>query len=71
METKLKEFVSLVKKMREAQQELDIYKTMIGPKRKAGEEIDGELYISLATAFINAVFYEDKVDEMLKEWEGK
>ena len=62
-----KEFISLVKKMREAQIECEIVKTMLSTKKK--EDVSDELRTSLLTAESNAVFYEDKVDEYLEKME--
>lgn len=61
------EFVSLVKRMREAQMDKEIVEMRVRYKYEEGLEItkeDNELYASATT---KAVFLEDEVDEYLKK----
>lgn len=61
------EFVSLVKKMREAQIECSVVDMMVRTKKK--EDVSEELMAQFAAVTCNVVFYEDKVDEYLKKME--
>jgi hypothetical protein len=62
-----REFVSLVKRMREAQMECAVVDMMVRTKKK--EDISEELMAQFAAVTCNVVFYEDKVDEYLKKME--
>lgn len=64
-----KEFVYLVKRMREAQIEKDILEMRIRFKIDQDEKISDEDNVEFAAVMCNAVFYEDKVDEYLKKME--
>ena len=61
------EFVSLVKRMREAQMDKDILEMRLRFKIDQDEKISEEDNAEFATAMCNVVFYEDKVDEYLKK----
>ena len=60
---KLKDFATLVKKMREAQMDYEITEMMIKTKR----EISDELKKEFANAACNVAYYEEKVDKRLEE----
>lgn len=62
-----KEFVSLVKRMREAQMECAVVDMMVRTKKK--EDISEELMAQFAAVTCNVVFYEDKVDEYIEKME--
>lgn len=64
-----KEFVSLVKKMREAQMDKDTLEMRLRFKIDQNEKISDEDNVEFATAMCNVVFYEDKVDEYLEKME--
>lgn len=64
-----KEFIYLVKRMREAQIEKDILEMRIRFKIDQDEKISDEDNVEFAAVMCNAVFYEDKVDEYLKKME--
>ena len=64
---KMAGFISLVKRMREAQMECAVVEMMVRTKKK--EDISEELMTQLAAVTCNVVFYEDKVDEYLKKME--
>ena len=61
------EFISLVKRVREAQIECEVVDMMVRTKKK--EDISEELMAQFAAVTRNVVFYEDKVDEYLKKME--
>lgn len=63
IDKKLKDFATLVKKMREAQMDYEI----VGMMAKMKSEISEELKNELANASCNLVYYEDKVDRWLEE----
>ena len=62
-----KNFIALVKQMREAQKECEVVEMMVRTKKK--EDISEELMAQFAAVTCNVVFYEDKVDEYLKKME--
>lgn len=64
-----KEFASLINKMREAQTHKEILEMRLRFKIDQHEKISDEDSAEFATAMCNVVFYEDKVDEYLKEME--
>ena len=64
-----KEFVALVKRMREAQTEKEIVEMRLKYKINQHEKISDGDNVEFATAMCNVVFYEDKVDEYLKKME--
>jgi predicted oxidoreductase (fatty acid repression mutant protein) len=64
-----REFVSLVKKMREAQTDKDILEMRLRFKIDQDEKISDEDNAEFATAMCNVVFYEDVVDEYLEKME--
>ena len=64
------EFVSLVKRMREAQRDKDILEMRLRFKIDQDEKISDEDNAEFAVAMCNVVFCEDKVDEYLKKMEG-
>jgi hypothetical protein len=64
-----KEFISLVKRMRDAQTDKDILEMRLRFKIDQDEKISDEDNAEFATAMCNVVFYEDEVDEYLKMME--
>jgi hypothetical protein len=64
-----KEFISLVKRMREAQTDKDILEMRLRFKIDQDEKISDEDNAEFATAMCNVVFYEDEVDEYLEKME--
>lgn len=68
-EKEYKEFVSLVKRMREAQTEKEIVEMRLRFKIDQDIKVSDEDNVEFAAAMCNVVFYEDKVDEYLKKME--
>ena len=64
-----KEFVSLVKRMRDAQTEKEIVEMRLRFKIDQHEKISDKDNEEFAVAMCNVVFYEDKVDEFLEKME--
>lgn len=62
-----REFVSLVKKMRDAQTEKEIVEMRLRFKIDQDERVSDEDNVEFAAAMCNVVFYEDKVDEYIEK----
>lgn len=69
IDKKYRDFVSLVKRMREAQIDKNTLEMRLRFKIDQDEKISDEDNVEFATAMCNVVFYENKVDEYLKRKE--
>lgn len=71
METKLKEFVSLVKRMREAQQDFTILDGRLTYKVNSGVKVGEKEYQEHSDAMYKMITLEGEVDDIIKEMEDE